>query len=226
MTADHRRADMLREHGTTMINLPSLNDRASGGAEFLSAVREAAEGEFEVLGEIGRGDRGIVYLARDMSTDRLVALKLEAGDSADEFSLDVVKQLDRSLLTMESSCPRCNTAAQADWRRYCPQCGFDLSGYSSELQSPADLLNAVREAAPDQLEILGEMDRAEGGGRVYFARDRNTGGIVALRLTRQKDAGGSEDYALSQTRLLNPLAAGVFLTCRGIPPSCNRRPIY
>lgn len=198
---------MLREHGATMINLPSLHDRPSGGDGFLSAVREAAEGEFDVLGEIGRGDRGIVYLARDTSTNRLVALKLEQGDSADEFSLDVLKQLDSSLLTLETSCPSCNTPAQADWRRYCPQCGADLSGYSSKPQSPAEMLKAVREAAPDQLEVLGEMDQTEGGGRVYFARDRNTGGIVALRLTPREDASGSNEYALSQTRLLKPLAA-------------------
>lgn len=208
MTGDHHLADMLRKHGATKINLPSLQERPSGDDEFLSAVREAVEGEYDLLGEMGRDDRRIiVYLARDLSSGRLVALKLEQGDSRDEFSLEVVKQLDSSLLTAESSCPRCNAPAQVGWRRYCPQCGADMSGFSSELQSPADLLEAVREAAPDEFEVLGEMDRAEGGGRVYFARDRKSGGIITLRLQRQKDSHGGEEYGLSQTRLLKPLAA-------------------
>ena len=163
---------------------------------------------YDVLGEMGRGDRGIiVYLARDLSTERLVALKLEPGDPPQEFSLEVVKQLDSSLPAAESRCPSCSAAPQVGWGRYCPQCGADMSGFSSELQSPAELLEAVREAASDEFEVLGEMDRAEGGGRVYFARDRTSGGIVALRLEKQKDSRGSEEYALSQTRLLKPLAA-------------------
>jgi hypothetical protein len=206
MTADHHHADMLRQKGATKLNLPALQDSAAPDDEFLQAVREAAEGEYEVLGEMGRGQRGaIVYLARDLSTKRLVALRLEQGDSPDEFSLEVVKQLDSSVPAVESSCPKCG-APQRGWGRFCPQCGSDLSGLSTELHSSEDLLQAVKDASAGEFEVLGEMDQAEGGGRVYFARDLASGGLVALRLLKEKTAAGAEEYALNKTRVLKPLA--------------------
>jgi TPR repeat protein len=206
MTADHHHADMLRREGATKLNLPALQDGAAPDDEFLQAVREAAEGEYEVLGEMGRGQRGaIVYLARDLSTTRLVALRLEQGDAPDEFSLEVVKQLDSSIPAVESSCPRCG-APQRGWGRFCPQCGSDLSGLSAELHSSEELLQAVKDASAGEFEVLGEMDRAEGGGRVYFARDVASGGLVALRLLKEKTAAGAEEYALNKTRVLKPLA--------------------
>lgn len=207
MTGDHHHADMLRRQGATKLNLPALQDHAAPDDEFLQAVRDAAEGEYEVVGEMGRGLRGaIVYLARDLSTRRLVALRLEPGDSPDEFTLEVVKQLDSSVPAVESSCPKCG-APQRGWGRFCPQCGSDLSGLSTELHSSEELLQAVRDASAGEFEVLGEMDRAEGGGRVYFARDLASGGLVALRLLREKTAGGAEEYALNKTRVLKPLAA-------------------
>lgn len=203
MTGDNPQAAMLREQGATQLNLPSMHRSAGGGNEFLSAVREAAEGEYDVLGEMGRGDRGLVfYLARDLSTQRLVALKLEPGDSPEEFSLEVVTRLESTFQAEVSSCPRCNVPAQEGWRRYCPQCGADLSVFSSGMQSAVELLEAVREAASDEFEILGEADQTEGGGRVYFARNRSSGGIVALRLKKASHSTDGEEYSLSQTRML------------------------
>jgi hypothetical protein len=206
MTADRHHAEMLRQHGATRLSLPALDDSPAPDDEFLRAVREAAEGEYEVLGEMGRGQRGaIVYLARDLSAERLVALRLEHGDAADEFTLEVVKQLDSSMPAVESSCPKCG-APQRGWGRFCPQCGSDLSGLSAELHSSEDLLQAVKDASAGEFEVLGEMDQAEGGGRVYFARDLVSGGLVALRLLKEKTASGAEEYALNKTRVLKPLA--------------------
>ncbi|UCH35069.1 MAG: PEGA domain-containing protein, partial [Armatimonadota bacterium] len=206
MTADHHHADMLRQQGATRLRLPALEDSPAPDDEFLRAVRDAAEGEFEVLGEMGRGQRGaIVYLARDLSSERLVALRLEQGEAPDEFTLEVVKQLDSSMPAVESSCPKCG-APQRGWGRFCPQCGSDLSGLSAELHSSEELLQAVKDASAGEFEVLGEMDQAEGGGRVYFARDLASGGLVALRLLKETTASGAEEYALNKTRVLKPLA--------------------
>jgi len=224
MTADHHHADMLRRKGATKLNLPALQDQAAPDDEFLQAVREAAEGEYEVVGEMGRGQRGaIVYLARDLSTKRLVALRLEPGESSDEFTLEVVKQLDSSVPAVESSCPKCG-APQRGWGRFCPQCGSDLSGLSTELHSSDELLQAVKDASAGEFEVLGEMDRAEGGGRVYFARDLASGGLVALRLLKEKTAAGAEEYALNKTRVLKPLAEELVGDAPGKPTPKVRPP--
>ena len=43
--------------------------------EFL-ALQEAVAGRYFVERELGRGGMGVVYLARDVSLDRMVAIKL------------------------------------------------------------------------------------------------------------------------------------------------------
>ncbi len=45
--------------------------------QLLAQVRAAAEGEYTILGEMGRSKSGnVVYLAREIATEHLVAMKL------------------------------------------------------------------------------------------------------------------------------------------------------
>ena len=206
---------ILKASGKTTLNLPAIAGRETPQDEDqLAAVREVAEGQFDVLGEMGRGKKGsVVYLARDLSTQRLVALKL-FHEGQDEYTLEVVQQLDGTVPALEGACTRCGKR-QEGWGRYCWSCGADLSGIGGTGASSADLLDAVVEAAGDSFEVLGEMDRAEGGGRVYFARDKSSGRITALRLQKDKGAAGGDEYVISKTQVLKPLAAAVDATATG-----------
>ncbi len=184
--------------GTTRLNLPTLETPGRPADRFLEAVREAAAGEFEILGELGRRpDGSIAYLARDLAELRLVALRLVRAPGTDyQYSLDVLRELDSSLPAGGTGCPRCSEPLRG-WGRFCHRCGGDLSGAttSSEGMSGADLLEAVRQAARNRYEIIGEMGRAEGGGMVYFARERGQDQIVGLRLQKESP----REYALGVT---------------------------
>jgi hypothetical protein len=192
----------LRQSGITRLSLPGVLGDAGPTDVFLEAVREVAAGEFEILGQMGRGkDLSIVYLARDLEDGGLVALRLEPGPG-DEYLLDVVEQLDASIPSTGGSCPSCAVQVR-EWGRFCHQCGADLSGVAKSAGSKAELLEAVRDVARGEYEVLGEMSRAEGGGVVYFAREIASGKLVALRLEQERE----EEYALGLTGVLEPLAA-------------------
>lgn len=176
--------------------------------ELLHQVREAAQGVYDILGEMGRSTHGnVVYLARELESGHLVALKLTRSGTA-EYALDVVRTLDTTVPGLESSCPQCR-AVLPDWDRFCFRCGADLSATdaaASEGDSGA-LLAAVKEATADTYDILGHMARAEGGGTVFFARDKVRGKLVVLRLQREEGKEGEASYSIGETQLLRPMAA-------------------
>ena len=197
---------MLRENGTTRLNV--VPGRSSADDDpFLAAVKEAAAADFAVLGEIGRGEGGIImYLAREASSRRLVALRLQReGQLADEFSLEVVRHLDNSMPAPDSKCVKCGKAIKG-WARFCSYCGADLTGAApkeGDAVERALMLEAVKEAVSADYDVLGEMSRTEGGGAVYFALDRSTKRIVALRLQRE---GEGEEFSVGLTTALKPIA--------------------
>ena len=172
-------------------------------ADLYVAVREAAAGTFDVLGELGTGTSGgVVYLAREIGGETLVVLKLEPGTDetgATQYYLDVAEALDASVPDVEMHCPRCK-AKLRQWARFCTQCGLDVSGEapsSGEFASRAALREKVRAATAGQYEFLGDIPRSEGGGLVYFARDLTDGRIVALRL--QKDMNKKLGVGVTRT---------------------------
>jgi hypothetical protein len=197
---------MLSENGATRLNV--VPNRSSAQDDpFLAAVKEAAAADFTVLGEIGRGEGGVImYLARETSSRRLVALRLQReGQLADEFSLEIVRHLDNSMPAPDSKCVKCGKAIKG-WARFCSFCGADLTGAApkeGDAVERALMLEAVKEAVSAEYDVLGEMSRTEGGGAVYFALDRNTKHIVALRLQRE---GEGDEFSVGLTTALKPIA--------------------
>lgn len=198
---------VLRESGSTRLSLPVAAPSAQPRDEVLEAVREAAAGEFTVLGEIGRKPDGtIAYLARDRSSKKLVALRLtRGGASGGEYLLEVASQLDATVPAPHSTCPQCGVPVRG-WERFCTQCGVNLwsDRAAGERWNKDDLLKAVQEATSGKFEVLGEMSRSEGGA-VYFARELETGKIEALRLQRE----GEGDYSIGLTGVLQRFAGSI-----------------
>jgi len=203
----------------TYVNLsPGRGASSSREDDLYKAVQATVASDYELLGELGRGDRGrVVYLARELASGSLVALRLDRGGASEaEYELTVLPHLDETVPSAGSACPYCGKHVR-DWARFCPHCGRDISGEaeadSGSGFSTAQLLQAVRESAADEYEVLVEMPRARGGGRVYFARDLATGAIIALRLHREKNTdSGPDQFSLGRTQVLKPLVADLGAT--------------
>ena len=177
-------------------------------AHLLTAVREAAAGVFDVLGELGATAEGVVvFLARELDGGELALLTLERAPNAgsEQYFLDVARELDASVPDVELRCPRCR-AELRQWARFCTHCGLDVSGEapaSGEQSSRFALREKVRAATAGQYEFLGDIPRSEGGGLVYFARDLVDGRIVTLRL--QKDLNKQFEVGVTRTlRAIDP----------------------
>jgi len=195
----------LRATGSARL---SLVTRAPGEADpLLAAVREAAGGEYTVLGEIGRTAEGTVaYLAQDVTNQRLLAFRITPSGVANDYVLDIAGQLDHDVPAPPTTCPKCRASVRG-WARFCTQCGRNL--WSDQAAGgqwvKEDLLNAVRDATQGKFEILGEMHHAGGKGSVYFARDLASGKIEALRI--EQEAGS--DYSIGLTGVLQSFAEGI-----------------
>ena len=197
---------VLRQSGSARLNLSTAAPRPAVQDPLLEAVREAASGEFDVLGEIGRSPGGIAYLARDLSGKQLVALRLTRSGAEDDYLLEVADRLDVAMPARPTTCPRCAAAVRGR-ERFCGHCGANLGSDRSagDRWTKADLLTAAQLASRGKFEILGELSRTETGDIVYFARDVETGTIAALRLQQE----GEHDYSIGLTDVLQRFAASI-----------------
>jgi len=195
----------LHQSGKTVMHLQPVAEGAEPKDELLEGVKQMAAADYEVFGEIGRGDNStIVYLAREKAAFKLVALKLTPSRmEPDEYVLDVFDELNPTLPSFDNPCAKCGTRMQK-WGRFCPNCGNDLYDRSEQKWTADELRDAVQEFATDRFEILGEM-QTQGGGRVYFARDIESGKVEALRLQKKSE----DEFDLGFTGILQPVVASV-----------------
>jgi len=174
-----------------------LSDR-----DLLATVQEAAE-DFTVYGELGRhGETLAALLARQRADRRLVILMVQASTSdmgEVELSIEVKHELDARIPDGGTKCPACS-ATLRPWVRFCTRCGHDVTGKGASTPTERDeLREAVKAAVEDEYEFLGEIRRSEGGGDVFFARERASGRIAALRLNNSRTDG---EFELNETNIL------------------------
>jgi hypothetical protein len=179
-----------------------LSDR-----ELLASVQEAAD-DFIVYGELGRqGDALAALLARRRVERKLVVLMVNASTNAEgeiELSIDVKDELDARIPDGGTKCPACS-ATLRPWVRFCTRCGHDVTGKGAVSPEEREALrNAVMSAVEDDYEYLGEIRRSEGGGDVFFARERTSGRIAALRLNQSQTDG---EFELGETNILRKAPA-------------------
>ncbi|MEO7520790.1 MAG: hypothetical protein ABIW79_03130 [Gemmatimonas sp.] len=179
-----------------------LSDR-----ELLEAVQGAAD-DYTVFGELGRqGNSLAALLARERANRRLVVLMVQTITGAGgetELTIEVKDQLDARIPDGGTKCPACS-ATLRPWVRFCTRCGHDVTGQGAGTPADRDgLRSAVVAAVESDYEYLGEMRRSEGGGDVFFARERSSGRIAALRLNRGAAEG---DFELGETNILRKAPA-------------------
>jgi hypothetical protein len=171
----------------------------------LAEVQEAASEAYEIYGELGRGTRGYpIYLARERSNNaRMVLLELlpVGADAAGgtEYALEFRGEVQTPGSVSGRICPSCG-ASDPRSGRFCARCRYNFSDASGPIQSREDLLEQVRQQTSNTYDILGEIDHAQGQGIVYFARDRGTGALVALRLQYAGAGPNGEEYSLDVTQ--------------------------
>ncbi len=171
--------------------------------ELIQAVQDAAGTEYSVFGELGRdSDDRVALLALDRAANALIVLVVHATlatDGSTELSVDLRTELDAGVPDAGAFCTNCG-AKLRPWARFCGRCGTDATGRGGTGDTDvAQLRGAVEAAIAAEYELLGEMHRKEGGGAVFFARNRATRKIVALRLNRVLGTG---EFELDETMIL------------------------
>ena len=150
------------------------------------------------MGELGQTGEGPAFLARDRSTHELVAVRADTAGG-----VSVMNTLNSSVPTSSRDCPICRTPI-SDWRRFCDQCGSDLSGVdvAPEGLDARRVVEEILRTSNRPVDLFGPMKRSEGGGDVWFGSDRQTGEILALDLRRQRDSAGAGGYSVEVTAVI------------------------
>lgn len=200
---------MLRETGSTRVSPGESGSDGSGDAT-LRAVLAAVEGQYEILGEMGRGVAGtVMYLARELDSSRLVVLRLDPAQSGEGAVLTVLREVTATMPGGSSPCPDCGAAA-VGWGRFCATCGADLApGDLSRLRPRSGMGVDGWSADPDGFHLLGSVPRAggQGAGDVVFARELATGSVVALAPPSAMTPSDTPSRAPRILHTLRPLTA-------------------
>ncbi len=184
-----------------------------GDDDIARAAREAAGARYEVIGELGRSDRGhVALLGRDRELDALVVLSLErdGGSLFDRgsYAATIHPELNDALPLSDVECPVCSVALTS-WARLCPNCWSDVAGIAAgpdEGTTAADLLADARRLSQGKCTVLGHLTRADGGGAVYFGRGVSGGRVIAFRLLERQSPSGETKRVVSPIRELAPVA--------------------
>jgi hypothetical protein len=200
----------LDKSGRTQV-MPTMVFGPNAPADpLLDGIRQLVRDDYEVFGEIGRdADGAVAYLARELKANTIVAFKASPG-AGGQYDLELVAELREDVPAGEKFCGHCGGKIRA-WGRFCTHCGKELLP-DTERYSADELRKAVQAALQDRFEILGDMRSQE--GRVYFARERKTGKIQALRLTAQ----AGDEFAIRVTRAFEALALSRKPTAAAPPP--------
>ncbi|MEP6832393.1 MAG: zinc ribbon domain-containing protein [Gemmatimonas sp.] len=171
--------------------------------DLLQAVKESTSDAYVVYGELGREESvGLGLLALDRATNELVVLVVSTTTGTDgevELGIDVRTELDTLVPKAGTVCVSCETPLRSG-ARFCQNCGTEVQAQDGLSDAdPADMRGAVQDSISGDYELLGEMRRKESAGRVYFVREKSSGGITALRLKQGVVAG---EFELAETRVM------------------------
>lgn len=172
---------------------------AAAPTDLLAALQEETAGEFEVFGEMARLDASLFFLARELASSDLIALRLFPDGEA--YSLEVHRRLDRRVGAESAICAGCGSLLGGAVDR-CGQCGRPLSSGGRTARERDDeraRLRQLSSATNGDYEFIGEMERSSDDSVVYFARRTSDRTIVGVRCARSKSFGDENAMSIKET---------------------------
>ncbi len=202
-----KKEDSLRKSRAATVGFPAL-------PETTSAARRI--GEFEILGELGRGGMGVVYKARQPSLGRTVAVKvILAGAHAGTRERERFRREAETAARLDhSNIVRIYEVGEHDGRAFCAMEFVDGAPLS-------DLLDGrpwpPRKAAELIATIAAAAQHAHENGVVH--RDLKPGNILLVGARKEGSADRTEPAGSSASRTSKPGAATVKIVDFGLAKS-------